>query len=181
MGTDKALLRAGHGLTFAGHLLNCFVAYGCNPVVLVVNEQFDPTPFLAEKPEIVVNHHLEKGRSWSILLGLKKVPPGRACFIQNIDNPFLEPELLDLLAASVTYDGYAVPVNQGHGGHPILLGNKVVDFLRQHHDLPDFRQVLHRFTRTEVPFPDDRILWNINTPDDYKEFTRLKGDSHKNL
>jgi CTP:molybdopterin cytidylyltransferase MocA len=170
MGSHKALLSNGHGLTFAEHLVNCLGIYGCKPVVLVVNEQFDPTLFQAENLVTVVNHHLGKGRSWSVLLGLKQVPEGCTCFIQNVDNPFLEQALLDMLLTSVKPDCYAVPVYQGQGGHPIVLGNKVVDHLRQQPDLPDFRRKLQYFSRIEVPWHDERILWNINTPGDYERF-----------
>lgn len=179
MGSDKAMLANGRGFTFAGHLVNCFGAYGCKPVVLVVNSQFDASPFKGENIVTVVNHHLEKGRSWSIHLGLKHVPQGSACFIQNIDNPFLEPGLLDILLGSAPPDGYAVPVSPGGGGHPVLLGEKVVDWFRQEPDYPDFRDSLRRFTRTGVSFPDERIRWNINTPGDYKEFIDWQRDSEK--
>ena len=181
MQRDKALLLTGDGLTFAGHLLNCFGSYGCKPVVLVVNEQFDVSRFQAENLVTLVNHHLEKGRSWSIQLGLKQVPEGYSCFIQNIDNPFLDPGLLDQLIGAVIPDGYAGPVCQGRGGHPILLGSKVVDFIRQQRELFDFRRVLQQFHRVEVSYPDIRILWNINTPDDYKEFIRWNRQSDKKL
>ncbi len=170
MGTHKALLEYGNGHSFANHLVGCFYNYGCNPVVLVINEQCDSTPVQFQNLVKVVNRHTEKGRSWSIRLGLNHVPEQSACFIQNIDNPFLEPRLLDKLFESVTPDGYAVPVYQGQGGHPILLGNSVVDYFRQHGNIKDLRKILSRFNRIEVPYPDDRILWNINTPDDYKEF-----------
>ena len=177
MGGDKALLSIREGVTFAGHLVNCFGAYSCKPVILVVNEKFDNLRFQSEKVITVVNHTLEKGRSWSVLLGLKQVPAGSACFIQNVDNPFLDPLLLDRLIESVPHDGYAVPVYQGQGGHPILLGTKAVDFFRRMAELPDFREVLQQMTRTEVDFPDERILWNINTPDDYKQFLHWRNFS----
>lgn len=170
MGTDKALLPIGQGLTFAGHLVNCFGEYGCMPVILVVNDQFDNPAINAENLKIVVNHHLEKGRSWSVHLGLKQVPEGFSCFIQNIDNPFINRGLLDCLLDLVIPDGYAVPVHNGQGGHPILLGSNVVQYLRSQPEVPDFRRSLHRFTRIEATFPDERILWNINTPADYKRF-----------
>jgi CTP:molybdopterin cytidylyltransferase MocA len=182
MGHDKALLPIGNGMTFSEHLVNCFLEYGCKPVVLVVNEQFDTTPFQEENQLIVVNRHLGKGRTWSVHLGLKQLPEGCSCFIQNVDNPFLEPGLLDKLLASVNHDGYAVPVCQGHGGHPILLGHTMVDLLRRRlRDSGDFRQALQRFARVEVPYPDERILSNINTPVDYGEFLRRNLKSDKKL
>ena len=174
MGCNKAFLQTREGLTFARHLVNFFELYGCKPVILVVNDQFCLTGFHGENMSTVINHEPEKGRSRSIHLGIQRVPQGRACFIQNIDNPFVEPGLIDRLAVPLTPDGYSVPVYDGHGGHPVLLGSKVVDFLRHQTGSYDFREVLQLFNRVEIPFPDERILWNINTPDDYKEFINWK-------
>jgi molybdenum cofactor cytidylyltransferase len=172
MGRDKALLPFAPGVTFARHLTNCYGAYGCNPIVLVVNEQFDTAAYHQDELLIVVNQHVEKGRSWSIHLGLQRVPRGTSCFIQNVDNPFLHPGLLDKLIQSATPDGIAVPVWGDRGGHPVLLGNKVVDLLRGEKELPDFRTIMHRFARVEVPYHDERILLNVNSPCDYRDFIR---------
>jgi CTP:molybdopterin cytidylyltransferase MocA len=174
MGTDKALLTNANGMTFAGNLLNCFSLFGCNPVVLVVNEQFNSSLFNVENLKIIINHQLEKGRAWSIHLGFKQVPEGDACFIQNIDNPCIEPGLLDLLLDSVTPDSYVVPMYNRHGGHPILLGSKIVAFFRSQSDIPDFRQALQCYSRTEISYPDERILWNINTPAEYQRYIRVR-------
>ena len=170
MGRQKALLPYGNGFSFAEHLTVGFSNFGCNPVVIVVNQEFDSTTLHEENLIIVVNHHVEKGRSHSIHLGLQHIPEGVACFIHNIDNPFPLPRLLRKLLKAVPPEGYAMPVNQNIGGHPILLGRGVVDFLRNHTTPSDFRQILQRYTRVEVPCTDKKILWNINTPEEYQRF-----------
>jgi CTP:molybdopterin cytidylyltransferase MocA len=181
MGRDKALLTAAGGVTFVDLLVDCFVAWGCNPVVLVVNEQFDQHNCHTGEQIIVTNHHPERGRAWSIFLGLQQVPAGAACFIQNVDNPFIEPALLDNLLNAVTPNSYAVPVFQGRGGHPLLLGPGVVGHLRHNTGSSDFRRQLQVLNRISVPYQDGRILWNINTPADYEEFMRGKPESAKML
>lgn len=181
MGREKAILPTGHGKLFAEHLVNGFATFGCRPVVLVVNENFDHTAISLPGLVTVVNHNPGKGRSWSILLGLKQVPGGHASFILNVDNPFLEPALLDKLSAHVSPDSYVVPVYNGRGGHPVLLGDKVVDLFRGMQDLSDFRRELLRFTRIEVSYPDKRILWNINTPEDYDAYIQANRPFVKKL
>jgi molybdenum cofactor cytidylyltransferase len=181
MGSDKALLPAGNGFTFASHLVNSFVKYGCNPVVLVVNAGVEPKISPAENLITVVNHSVEKGRFFSIQLALKHVPEGNACFIQNIDNQFIEMELLDKLVDSVTSEGYAAPVYQGKAGHPLLLGGGMADYFRNLTGEFDFRRELQRFQRVEVFFSNKRIHSNINTPDDYKEFIQWNESSGKML
>ena len=170
MGRQKAMLSYGNGFSFAQHLTVGFSNFGCSPVVIVVNEEFDLTTLHEENLIIVVNRHVEKGRSHSIHLGLQHVPEGTACFIHNIDNSLPVPELLDRLLNGVLPDGYAVPVYQRLGGHPILLGCQIVDFLRNQPAPIDFRKVLQGFTRVEVPCMDAHILWNINTPAEYQRF-----------
>jgi molybdenum cofactor cytidylyltransferase len=179
MGSNKGMLLTGSGVTFAEHQALHFANYGCTPVVLVVNEQFDTTFINLQNLLTVVNHHPQRGRSWSIQLGLNQVPASHACFIQNVDNPHLASELLDNLARSVPDNGYAVPVFAGHGGHPILLGSHAVEFLRLHRDGFDFRKALQCLPRVEIPWRDEGILWNINTPEDYRMFFSRDGNSQK--
>jgi len=170
MGSSKAILSTEKKLTFAGHLVEVFAAFGCKPVIMVVNEEFNPATCPTGDAIIVLNRRLDKERSWSILLGLKRVPDYHACFIQNVDNPFLEIELLNVLAGAVARNSHVMPIYQGRGGHPLLLGNEVVDYLRDLDDLADFKQALKAFPGYKVPYHDERILLNINTPADYRAF-----------
>ena len=172
MGSQKVLLPYGNGSGFAEHLTSCFSVFGCDPVVLMVNEHFDSAILHVENLIIIVNRQVEKGRSHSIHLGLQHVPEGAACFIHNIDNPFPKPAVLGELLKAVPSDGYAVPVYLGRGGHPVLLGCGMADLLRSQRELADFRQAMNGFTKVEVPCTDEHILWNINTPDEYLRFIR---------
>jgi CTP:molybdopterin cytidylyltransferase MocA len=170
MGFDKALLTFPAGLNFADHLGTVYHAFGAEPVVLVVNRTFDRSKVDPGLFVFVANEHVEKGRSYSIRLGIKKITAGSVCFIHNVDNPFADLLLFDLLLAAVSPDGYVVPVCDGRGGHPVLLGSNVVEYLRKSEIPADFRMALQQFRRMEIPFMDERILRNINTPADYEEF-----------
>ncbi|HEX7411172.1 MAG TPA: NTP transferase domain-containing protein [Bacteroidales bacterium] len=174
MGSDKALLANSDGQTFASHLVKSYAAFGAQPVVLIVNEHnnqpdYNGIPFIR-----VVNKHLDYGRSHSIFLGLQQIPNGNSCFIQNVDNPFIEPFLLEQMLALAESDGFVVPVWNGMGGHPVLLGVNVVSYIQGLNALPDFREVLKEFKRIALPFPDERILWNINTPGEYEKFLKMR-------
>ncbi len=170
MGKPKALLTHNSGVSFARHLLDTYKKHGCGPVILVIRPDLDQKSLMQGPHHLVDNHQPELGRSHSIFLGLEHVPAGAACFIHNVDNPFFSPELLENLENNLREDGYAVPVHQGRGGHPILLGGKVVNSLKSAERLTDFREILKAFKRVETTWPDDRILWNINTPVDYSKY-----------
>lgn len=174
MGSDKAMLTYNNGQTFANHLVKSYSEFGAQPVVLIVKENHNK-PDIDNYPLIrVINKHVEYGRSHSIFLGIQKIPKGCGCFIQNIDNPFIEPCLLEQMIASVESDGFVVPVWNGMGGHPVLLGRNVVHHIRGLNGLPDFREVLKEFKQIALPFPNERILLNINTPSDYANFLKMR-------
>ncbi|MFZ4520274.1 MAG: nucleotidyltransferase family protein [Bacteroidales bacterium] len=172
MGRDKASLPYGNGLTFAGQLIAAYAQAGCHPVTMVVNERFDSTIHDLSKVRFILNNQVERGRSFSIWLGLQNIPAGRPCFIQNIDNPFAEAALLRKMSDMLKPDLVVVPVYDGAGGHPILLGSKVVDELRKKSDIPNLKEALKEFERIEVISSDDRIHLNINTPESYRKFVK---------
>jgi molybdenum cofactor cytidylyltransferase len=170
MGRDKMSLLHHDGQSFAEHLIKSYLSAGCEPIVLVINNTSDISGIKSRDFLTVINHRLDLGRSYSIHLGLQIIPSGISCFIQNIDNPFSGQALLKSLMYSIDDDSYVVPVHENKGGHPLLLGKNLTSQLRNLVDLADFREELGRFHRIEVPFMDKRILWNINTPEDYHEF-----------
>jgi len=176
MGRQKALLPYGNGLNFAAYLIDFFEVFGCDPVILVVNNEFDQASLPGVTHPPVINHQVHLGRLSSIQLGLQHIPEGSSCFIHNVDNPFLQKELLDRMISAGAEDHFVVPVYQGKSGHPVLLGSRVVKSVLAHVPGGDFRKILSGFTRVEVPCSDDRILWNINTPDDYTAFLRRSGE-----
>ena len=173
MGSDKARLHHADGMSFAEYLIRGFLDSGCDPVVMVVNAKF-PMPARKKKNILyVVNSQPDLGRYHSIQQGLRQILPGRACFLQNVYNPFVESGLLGKLSEFLQPDGYVVPVHEGKGGHPILLGDKVCQYLQSINNMNNLKEALKMFPRKEVPFPDQRIHWNINTPEDYEDFLRL--------
>ncbi len=170
MGREKASLHYGNGLTFAGQLIKIYAEFGCQPLAMVVNEGYSQATADVGRVHYILNRYVDRGRSYSIWLGLQSIPPGLPCFIQNIDNPFADQSLLLQMYERLIPEGYVVPEFNGKGGHPVLLGSKVVDHMRKMDDIGNLRDVLRDFSRTGIPSADDRILWNINTPGDYSAF-----------
>ena len=181
MGSDKALLPFSDGLSFAGHLINSYSGFGAHPIVLVVNKNLDLSKMDQGQYDLLLNEYPDLGRSYSILLGTRNVPKDCPCFLHNIDNPFIESELLEGLMDGVVPDGFAVPVCSGRGGHPILLGEQVINYLQNLNELPDFRTVLKQFRKIEIPCNDQRILLNINTDEDYRMFLKLQSGKTNHL
>jgi len=170
MGSDKALLRLANGKSFAENLLINYAELGADPVVIIVNNSFDLTRINLGSSVCIINDHVEYGRSYSIKLGIQHIPAGHSCFIQNIDNPFVDQNLLCALLYAVKDDSYVIPVYNEKGGHPVLLGKNIISVMNENDSFLDFREVLKKFSRIEIPWENPRIRLNINTPGDYQKF-----------
>jgi molybdenum cofactor cytidylyltransferase len=174
MGSDKASLPFNGRLSFSKYLVNSYIAAVADPVILVVNENYVHSGPPPKNVKIVVNKELDKGKSHSIQLGINKIPPGNACFIHNVDNPYLEVDLLRTMISNLQPGSYNVPVNRNKGGHPVLLGPEIVEYISSLTEWNDFRKVLGKFQKVEVPWEDDKILLNINNPEEYRRFMMKK-------
>ncbi|HOW30416.1 MAG TPA: NTP transferase domain-containing protein [Bacteroidales bacterium] len=174
MGQDKVLLKRKDGRTFAGYLIDSYLQAGAGQVVIVVNDKS-----LYEFPEndrvkIVVNHFTERGRSYSICLGMNSLAPDLPCFIQNVDNQFISKEIISDLLNGVEDDVYCVPVFNRKSGHPVLIGSEIVKQFRNGEGTADFKQVLSSYKRIEIAARDERILLNVNTLEQYQRFIGME-------
>ncbi|HOZ30221.1 MAG TPA: NTP transferase domain-containing protein [Bacteroidales bacterium] len=173
MGLPKISLRFDKAYNFAEKLCNSFNVKDCKKIVLVVNsdsetlirsEKFK----LNQKTEIVLNSHIEFGRFYSLQSGLKNCIQDLPVFFTNIDNPFVDERLIKGLISGLNEADYICPIYKNKGGHPVLISQTVVkDILIQEDNSQNLKTYLQRFKRKNVEFADEKILTNINTPDDY--------------
>lgn len=177
MGAPKALLKMADGHTFAGYLTDGYIRAGCDPVILVIQPGIEIPGLNTEKVSIVSNSAPELGRSHSIKLGIQKLSGHCSCFIHNVDNPCLSSELIQKLAGCEEENSWCVPVYDHKGGHPVLLGRKVVETLKSMPEIGDLRSILKNFNKISVPFSNSNILLNINTIDDYHLLLKMEFDS----
>lgn len=126
--------------------------------------------------KFIENNHQEYERFYSVKLGLTALTNIDFCFIQNIDNPFVDLNLLNTLLKSKSENDYCVPVYQNKGGHPILINKIISKKLVEQENNSNLKEVLNSFDRINVPFDKDKILVNINTQDDYNNFKLKKNN-----
>ena len=177
MGVPKLSLPFDENQTFVQKIVQTYHAAGCEKIVLVVNQQgkeklkqnsFGPA---GEKVSVVLNPFPERERFYSLQTGLKSLREFTAVFIQNIDNPFVQPGLLLKLDDVSSPKAYVVPQYHGRGGHPVLLSKQIV---RDLVIFPDYREnlrdFLHRYTKINCPVEDEKILVNINSREEYRKY-----------
>jgi molybdenum cofactor cytidylyltransferase len=183
MGTPKAFLKIGNA-TFLEKIISAYQMAGVTKLIVVLNKKLLSeknagwVPSENKNIKVISNPAPELGRFYSIKLGMQKLSSQRIrhCFIQNVDNPFIPVQYLKKMMDNGNPGGYALPVYEKKGGHPVLISRKVMDYI----DRLTFRDrnlhaILEKFSRKEVPVNSAEILANINTPADYKTAMRAFG------
>ena len=101
MSYPKPWLPLSNGSTFLEHLVDFYTGLNFKNIVVVLNQEFYSEKWnkKIKKVEqhclIVKNTQVEKGRLFSIKSGLEKLSNDDYIFIQNIDNPFIEREIIN--------------------------------------------------------------------------------------
>lgn len=180
MNAPKPFLPFDDGRNFIEKIIDSYITAGIRDVIIVINESMERRLSLILEMnyptfniKVVVNRFPERGRFYSIQLGLGKVK-SRFSFIQNIDNPFTTKGLLTEMKNLVTDTNYVVPVFHKKDGHPVLLGNHIVaHLLSLTGDDQNLRIELIKFSKINLIWPFEDILANINSREDYRKYFLL--------
>lgn len=178
MGAHKALLPFPSGGVYMSHIIDSYMAAGIRNLALVLAPTI-PTDLYEGIPgvRIVRNPYPDLGRAHSLRLGLAALPPLRYCFVQNIDNPFVEPGLIRDLYAAREEAPYVTPEHQGQGGHPVLIGRPLIELVLADNGLDTPLNLLFSGSaRHRVPTDDPRVLANINTPEEHSRHCMTRPD-----
>jgi molybdenum cofactor cytidylyltransferase len=174
MGVPKFTLMFDEKYTFLETLVNCYADFGCNEIIIVLNnegaELFSSLENkLPSNARVVVNYHPEWERFYSLMTAAKALEKINPVFVSNIDNPFINREVLDKLAVLIKKCDYVFPSFRGRGGHPFMISEKVIsDIIKETVEQLNMKDFLNRYPKEHVDVNDERILLNINTEEDYK-------------
>jgi len=173
MGTLKPFLKWDNKTTFIEKIIREYIRIGSEEILVVVNSMVHERlqkdlPQLYEWARIIVNPEPEKGKFLSLRLGLNELRTPDYCFIQNIDNPFIDEVLLGGMVDLRVSDGYVVPCYHGKTGHPLLAGKLLIGYI-QTLGIKDYnlRLLLNPFRRIFFETENKRVLVNINSENDY--------------
>jgi CTP:molybdopterin cytidylyltransferase MocA len=179
----KPLLPLGRA-TVTDHVIDTFLSTGVD-VFLVAGYRRDDIAAVIKKQNFtfVFNPDYEKGMFSSIQAGVRHLPKVyRGFFVLPVDIPLVRPETIKQLlkAATENPDCIIYPVFERKRGHPPLipaaLGSDILGWEKG----GGLKAVLKSQEKRawEVPVADNNILFDIDTPEDYKEllerFKRLR-------
>ncbi len=162
--------------TFLEKIIETYQNFGIHNIIVVINQKFcikqweNMFQSIKDKAIVVENIEVEKGRLYSLKLGLQKIVDADFIYIQNIDNPFIDESILETLAQYKCENGVTVPTFQGKGGHPILI-HKVIaaQIINNFESDSTLHDIINQFDRKNVGVENESILMNINTPEDYQK------------
>ncbi len=176
MGIPKLSLKYNENNIFIEHIINEYISFGCKEIAIVVNET--GSNFLIEnkikfpdKVKIVINEHPDWHRFYSLKIGAKSLSESTMTFIHNVDNPFVNHNVLNRLLENIDTADYISPEFSGKGGHPILLSQKIINDVRStQEDQLHFKEFLNQYPKTKVRVDDEKVLVNINTMEEYSRY-----------
>jgi len=181
MGYPKHWLLDRNGITFMESLVQTYKAAGCEQIVVIVNGDSchgkwakyldDISSFVL----VVENTNVDKGRFYSVKLAVEHLTELDFVYLQNVDNPLTNQDLLKLLMDNRLEEGLVIPTFKGKGGHPVLLSANIIKDLKQIKDNSlILRDVLNSYQRNYLPVPWEHVLVNINTPVAYTNYLEAK-------
>jgi molybdenum cofactor cytidylyltransferase len=181
MAMPKAWLPFNAEQTFLEKIISEYSAFGCKHITVVINSGHGTAEWtghlrkLSSKVHVVMNEFPEKGRSYSIQLGMARLAKDDFLFIQNIDNPFVDTELLQAMHAERKKALSVVPAFKEKRGHPVLISPGLVEVLRKMKASKlNLREVINDNPCREIAWNDEKILANINTEEDYEKYFNMR-------
>lgn len=177
MGRMKALLPLG-GHTVIEQVVKSLRTAGVTGIVVVVGHRGDALrPVLARLGiRVATNAEPRRGMFSSVQTGVRALPADiPAFFLLPADVPLVRPWTLRYLQDGCDLQRHAVvhPCFRGRRGHPPLIaGGLAAPILAAEDPSGGLRTVLQSRSAIDVEVPDRNILFDVDTPDDYRELQR---------
>lgn len=170
-----------NGITFLKKIVKEYYNAGIRNIFVVLNKDLCDEKWLRYIDEVrslvtlIENPDPDRGRFYSLKLGIKKMLHLEFCFIQNIDNPFVNASIIKSMLKSGNAMGYTSSSFNQVNGHPVLISDKIMHRINQVSGRNNnLRSVLAEFSRRQVEVKCNDILININTVEDYEKYVMKK-------
>jgi CTP:molybdopterin cytidylyltransferase MocA len=190
MGRPKALLpwpaQYGPDTTLLAHQIQALKAAGVDRVVVVLGHQAEVLRAAVEPllpPHLAgvvwtVNPHYQQGKTTSIKAGIAALGTAScdALLILNVDQPRNADTIRHLLAEHRRGGGLiTIPTYRDKGGHPVVLDASLLGDLGGIDEATEGLRALvrrHRDAVRRVAVDAAEVLWDLNTPEQYRAAAR---------
>ena len=187
MGIPKFTLPINSKTNFLENIINQYFDFGCSNIIVVLNaegaEYMNHHPLkISTTVQLVINHHPEYEKFYSIQLGAQAIKTETSAFIQPVDLPVIQQKTLEDLYENKEEADYIKPAFQRKSGHPILVSPQIISALKNeqnsHFKLNEF---LKMYSSLTVLVDDAHIFDNINTHKEYEDFLKQMDSSAYSL
>lgn len=176
LGFPKLSLDFDNKISFIEHIAWEYEEFGCKEIVVVVNDIGkrcieEKQLRFPNNTKILINEHPEWHRFHSLKLGAKALKNNYPVFIHNVDNPFVNDDVLGQILNCSDKSDYISPEYEGKGGHPFLISNNIIKDLKLiNQDQMHLKEFLNQYSRLRIPVSDEKVLVNINTLEEYRRY-----------
>lgn len=120
-----------------------------------------------------INSNYKEGMLSSVICGIRNLPEDtKAVLIFQGDQPFIKPQVIDLVVESYLSSGkgIVIPVYSGKRGHPVLIDNKYMKEIEKLDPDKGLRSlaIINANDVLEVETAESGILRDFDTYTDYK-------------
>jgi len=180
MGRPKQML-AWQGKTLLRHVLENLIHSNADEIILVLGHEAEAIrKSLTEfQIKIVINPDYQQGMASSLRQGLLAMNPTSEAFLVLLaDQPGIGPEIMNHMIREFQQAnpkrGIVRPVYRGLRGHPVLISVRYLQEALQLRGDVGARQILmnHPEDILEIDVDQDVILKDIDTPEEYQEYTK---------
>ncbi len=175
METDKAFLQFSENQTFIEKIILTYLPLVEKVCVIFNRENFKvfekKFPVLSKKIDIQINFPYINERFYSVKLGAECTYKYKYVFLQNVDNPSVSSNVLQILLQNREKGDVIIPKYENLGGHPVLINKKVLEKISREKDIgQNLKFFLKQFRIYYVQVNEKTILENINTVSEYQSF-----------
>jgi molybdenum cofactor cytidylyltransferase len=172
MGLPKLML-PWHGQPLIRHTAQVAIESGLDPIIVVTGSNaFEITTALSEcEVRLVHNPDWNNGQSTSVKQGINSLPEQtRAVVFLLGDQPFVSVDLLQALVTRYleTSPKILAPFVNGKRSNPVIFDRSVFALFQQLEGDKGARGLFEQYPPASLPWPDERILLDIDTPEDYQ-------------
>jgi molybdenum cofactor cytidylyltransferase len=179
MGTLKPLLPLGSKLVIE-HILGTVAEAEIDQVMVILGYQAERVIPVLERHQVnwVVNNNFSIGMYGSIQAGVRALAPElHGFFLWPGDLPLVRGETLAKLRSSFGEGRYGIiyPCFQSRRGHPPLISASYIPVILAKEEPGGLRNLLSRHPddALEVECDDPGILFDLDTPEDYRQALAL--------
>lgn len=180
MGRPKALLAWGDTTLIEYQVRQLRSAGVAQVIVVLGHDAEDIQKHVPDEARVVVNTAYQEGRATSVRAGAAALPDDAdPVVVLNVDQPRPAELLRKLLEAHKEGEALITrPVYGEQHGHPIVLAGSLLEELRQVNDPSQGLLGVvnaHRSEMRDVDLGDERVLVDLNTPEEYEQALSLFG------